>query len=105
LDVDSDNSVFVIQTATNQYAIHQFKDYVTGSGSYTFRWKGKSDLAPNESSVVLQIYNFNLTTWETIDTDNSEIADTIFILESIVSDITDYNDNNLVVCRIYQLGI
>jgi len=58
------------------------------------------------STVFLQIYNRDTTTWETIDSDNSTAADTDFILTADMADLTDYKDNNnVIVCRVYQLDV
>ena len=86
--------------------IHQFKSFV-GSQTYALiEWEGKSDLAPTESTVYLQIYNTNTSTWETIDSDSTSDAEIDFELEGIKTDLTNYKDgSNVVSCRVYQLAI
>ena len=104
-DVETNNGVRVEQTATSQYAIHQFKDYCAGS-SATFTWEGQTNMPPVLSTVYLQIYNINTTTWVTIDSDNSSNEDTDFTLTANVADLTNYKDGNgMVTCRVYQLDI
>ena len=104
LDVDTKNDVRVGQTATSQYAIHQFKDFApTTSG--TLEWEGQTNMAPSLSTVYLQIYNRS-TGWETVDSDNSSSVDTDFTLTAYVGDFTNYKDGSGVIsCRVYQLDI
>jgi len=54
--------------------------------------------------VQLQIYNRTSGEWETIDTNNTSLADTNFTLTSFVdSNLSDYFDADYwVSCRIYQ---
>lgn len=95
----------VNQSALSQYAEHQFKDYVSGNTA-TFEWQGQTDVAPTISPVVLQIYNRNTSTWETIDTDNTSNENVDFTLSANVPDLTDYKDGGSVVsCRVYQLSL
>lgn len=104
-DVSSNNNVRVEQTATSEYAIHQFKDYAGTVTSCTLLWEGQSDLAPSSSAVYLQIYNRNTSEWETIDSDNATAADTDFKLTANIADLTNYKDGNtLISCRVYQDG-
>jgi hypothetical protein len=103
IDVATQDDVMVDQTATNQNAIHQFKDYVATNNNCSLTWEGRSSLAPSSSIVYLQIYNRNTTAWDTVDLDNSSNADTDFILTASVADLTNYKDANSVIsCRIYQ---
>jgi hypothetical protein len=105
LDVDTKNDVRVGQTATSQYAIHQFKDWV-GNSSFTLEWEGQTNCPPSLSTVYLQIFNRNTPVWETKDTDNSSAEDTDFILTASIADSTNYTDaNGVIVCRVYQLDI
>jgi hypothetical protein len=94
----------VEQEATEQYAIHQFKDFVGTNPSTALEWEGQSGLAPSISPVYLQIYNQDSNLWETVDSNNTEAADTDFILEADILDLTDYRDgSNVISCRVYQL--
>jgi hypothetical protein len=105
LDVDSINFVYVDQTATAQYAVHQFKDYV-GANSCTLDWWGKSNYAPSASKVSLEIYNRLTTTWTEVDFDNATAANTDFELTANIADLTNYKDgSNVISCRVWQLGI
>lgn len=85
--------------------MHQFKDDVGASNSCNLEWEGQSNLAPSSSAVVLQIYNRNTLEWDTVDSDNTTAADTDFTLNANVADLTNYKDgNNIISCRVYQLG-
>jgi hypothetical protein len=92
----------VCQTASNEYAIHQYKDYVNQAAA-TFRWTGQSSIPCATSTVYLQIYKRTTNEWETIDFDDATLADTNIDLIGVVADLTNYKDyNNVVSCRIYQ---
>jgi len=101
--VETSNDVRVGQTATNEYAIHQFKNYVAGDGCF-LTWEGQTNCPPSLSPVYLQIYNRNTNEWETVDSDNSSPEDIDFTLTKTMADLSDYKDgNNVIVCRVYQL--
>lgn len=55
-DVETIDTNRVCQNATNQYAIHLFKDYYSGSIG-TIRWNGRSTMSCVTSTIYLQIYN------------------------------------------------
>ena len=96
----------VEQTADDsKYAVHQFKNYVGSSSSCTITADLQSDYAPSASTIYLQIYNYNTTSWGTIDSELAEGADTDFVLTANIPDLTDYTDNNVMTCRIYQENI
>ncbi len=104
IDVNTDDGVRVAQSASGgEYAIHQFKDFVGAAISATLEWQGQTNQACFLSPVLLQIYNHNTTTWDTIDTDNTTTINVDFTLGATVSDLTDYKDgNNVISCRVYQ---
>jgi len=105
LDVDTNDGVRVEQTATQQYMIHQFKDFVGDANACTLEWEGQTSLAPTSSTVYLQIYNQLTTTWDEVDTDGASSADTDFTLTGIVADTTNYKDTQKIIsCRVYQLS-
>jgi len=86
----------------NDYVLHQFKDYTTET-KITLHWNGQSNLAPSSSTVYLQIYNRNTTTWDTVDSDGVTAAATDFDLEANIADLTNYLDEELIICcRVYQ---
>jgi hypothetical protein len=103
IDVSTKNDVRVDQTATQEYMIHQFKDYVGSENSCNLEWEGQTTLAPTSSTVYLQIYNRNTLTWDTVDSDNTSAADADFTLEANIADLTNYKDGSDVIsCRVYQ---
>ncbi len=106
IDVSTKDDVRVGQTATSEYAIHQYKDFASVETKCMIEWEGQTDLAPSSSTVYLQIYNRNSSTWETIASDNTSAADTDFGLGASIADLTNYKDGNSVIsCRVYQLDI
>lgn len=103
LDVDADDATRVAQTATDEYAIHQFKDHAGENMSASLTWNGQSDVAPSSSIVKLQIYNYDTPAWEDVDSNNAANADTDFTLSGNIADLTDYKSpTNYITCRVWQ---
>ena len=101
--VDADDADRVAQTATNEYAIFQFKDYAGSNTTIDVSWDGQSDLAPSSSTVYLQIYNYDTPGWENVDSDGAAAADTDFELTGQIADLTNYKTaQNTITCRVYQ---
>jgi hypothetical protein len=102
--VGSDDADRVSQSAIVQYAIHQYKNDVGTSTRWSLRWNGQSSMAPSTSKVVLQIYNRDGSTWDTLDEENGVGANTDFDLTATISSDADhYKDaNNIICCRVYQ---
>ena len=67
----------------------------------------RSNRAPLYSPIYLQIYNKTSLTWETININNSEIANTDFYLTgTITSNLNNYFDDDYWISyRIYQEAI
>jgi len=106
LNVDTKNDIYAEQTATSQYAIHQFKDYAGANTSCNLEWEGQTNCSPSLSTVFLQIYNRVSESWETVDSDNTSPANTDFSLTANVADLTNYKDaSNVISCRVYQLDV
>jgi len=104
-DVATSNDVRVCQTATGQYAIHQFKVY-TDFTAVLITCELQTNTATGYSIVYLQIYNRNTATWETINSNGSAAAGVDFILQANVPDVTNYIDgSNVISCRVYQLAV
>ncbi|MBU0847630.1 hypothetical protein KKH23_10630 [Patescibacteria group bacterium] len=107
-NVKSDDNIYVQQCATErdeEFTIFLFKrQHSNNTDSIEVTWKGKTDVAPSESTVYLQIYNRNSTTWETLDFDDATAVDTEFTLEGEqATDVGDYYDGeNWVAARVYQ---
>lgn len=105
-DVSTSNNVRVAQSATQQYMIHEFKNFVGSENNADFTCEVRTTLEPSLSAVYLQIYNRNTASWETIDSDNSSPADTDFTLSASIPNLTNYkNASNVVACRVYQLAL
>ena len=106
LDVATKNDVRVAQSATDEYAIHQYKDYVGALGSCDLEWEGQTNCAPVFSTVYLQIYNRDTLAWDTVDSDNALAVDTDFSLSANIADLTDYADGGGVIsCRNWLLAV
>ena len=106
IDVETENNDRVSQTGLLEYTIHQYKNYVEGETNCILTWIGRVNIAPSTSTVYLQIYNIDTSSWETVDSDNSSNIDTDFTLTVTITDLTDYKDGqDLITCRIYQLDI
>lgn len=105
--VSEDDGTYVYQLlgSIGDYVLHEFKKkYDTNTERIAIKWNGQTTVAPSGSEVFLQIYNFNSTSWETIDSNDSSSANIDFTLEGGISvDVADYYDaGNWVVCRVYQ---
>lgn len=104
-DVATSNDVRVAQTATDEYALFEFKDKNDNStDEITPSWEGQSDLAPSSSTIFLQIFNRTSGAWETLDSESAEVANTDFTLSGTQStNLSNYYDaDNFVSCRVYQ---
>jgi len=105
-DVATKNDVRVAQTGAAEYMIHQYKDFVGAETSCLLECELQTSLDPSSSTVYLQIYNHNTTTWDTVDSDNSSLPDTDFILTASIADLTNYKDGtNVISCRVYQQAL
>ena len=105
-DVSTHNEVRVDRiAATTEYAIHQFRNYAGDYTTCTMLAELRSSRAPSSSTVYLQIYNYNGAVWETVDFDNTHAADTDFELTAHMTDLTNYKNNSIVTCRIYQENV
>jgi hypothetical protein len=95
----------VIQPASSeQYSVFLFKDIYSGQVPFTVECNLQSSLAPSLSTVFLQIYNRVSMTWETLDSESLENADTDFTLTGEKStNLADYFDAGFEIsCRVYQ---
>ena len=102
-DVNTKNDVRVAQSATDEYTIHQFKDYVGANSACSLEWEGQTNYSPELSTVYLQIYNRDTDEWEVVDSESSPEADVDFTLSGNIADLTNYKSaNGIIVCRVYQ---
>ena len=103
-DNDADR---VGQLASGEYAIHQFKQTVTGT-SVDITWNGQSDLAPSTSPVVLQVYKVAATAgWVELARNSSTAADTDSDLKYTLSAgstpaLADCLAAGVMTCRVWQ---
>jgi len=103
LDVATDNSVYAEQAATDEIAIHQFKDYVGTETKCILRWNGKTTVSPTQYPVYLSIYNRVTLVWDIVASNNTANADTDFTLQADIANLTNYKDGgNVISCRVYQ---
>lgn len=105
LDVAIADDTRVEQCAVSGYTIQQFKKKNSNNIDFiNVSWEGQSSTAPLSSTVYLQVYNRNSTTWETVDSDNISSADNDFALSgSVIANVGNYYDgSNWVSFRIYQ---
>jgi hypothetical protein len=107
LDVDTVNNVWVSQDASGgSYTIHEFKNFTGELSACTLECVSQTTLLPSSSTVYLQIYNVNTTTWDTVDSDNSSPVDTNFTLTAYIADLTNYKDGSgIITCRTWQKSI
>ena len=104
-DVSSINSVWVSQTAVGlDYAIHLFKDFASTAASCMINTTLQTDIEPTSSTVYLQIFNYNTSSWETIDSNNTSPTNTNFSLNASIPNLTNYkNGDSVTSCRVWQL--
>ena len=105
-DVSTHNEVRVSQIADyTEYTIHQFKNYAGTNASATITAELQSNHPPSTSTVYLQIYDYDGAVWETIDSDSTHAADTGFELVAYMNDLTNYKEDGIMTCRIYQENV
>lgn len=103
-DVAVDDGDYWIETGSQYVTAYYKKIWTNSTDSPSFTWRGRSTLSPQMSTVYLQIYNFNSSAWETLDTETSQPADTDFVMTGTQSaNVSNYyNTRNIVAFRIYQ---
>jgi hypothetical protein len=97
----------VPQAGTDQYLIHEFKDFVGAATQWSLEWEGQSTQSTATSKVVLQIWDIDGTTWADVDEENGVGANTDFILSGSITSVADhYKDTqNVITCRVYQKAL
>lgn len=103
-DVSSDDGTRVAFDGAG-FVLHLYKyRHSNDTDQIEVTWNGQTNNPPSVSTVYLQIYNFNSTSWETLDSDSSTAVDTDFDLTGTkTSSLTNYYDaNNYVYVRVYQ---
>lgn len=105
-DVATANDTRVTSSGQDlNYVLHQFKNFVGSEENCTLNWEGQSSTAPKDSTVYLQIYKVNGSTWETVASNSVEEADTDFQLYAEIASLTDYVSGGYITCRVYQRDI
>lgn len=107
-DVFAFDAVFVgLAGNTSTYLLHQFKKTNDNKeDKIRLRAVVKSSYAPTSSTVYFQIWNGTTLTWETVDTNAVQAADTVFSLDALVevNNSNYYDFINQVAVRVYQLN-
>ncbi|OQB00647.1 MAG: hypothetical protein BWY21_02372 [Parcubacteria group bacterium ADurb.Bin216] len=106
-DIGSDDNVYVNLEGTARYMKFLFKKFnenESNTQKFTITWKGKSSVTLSTNPVYLQIYNRVTGQWETLASNNTDLANTKFTLIGTQStNLSDYYDNNYVISvRVYQ---
>lgn len=89
----------------SEYIIQEYKrKWINNTDNIAFTWAGRSTESTVTSPLLIQIYNVNSATWETLAQENRIAADTDFTLQ--VSKTTNvgnyYASDNTVTFRAYQ---
>jgi len=108
IDATIIDNILVNQSATGQYAVHQFKNYTGSLTGVKLNWYGKTNVAGTWSTIYLQIYNRVSPGWQTVDSNNTVAEATGFAMSATIPDenLINYRDNNSVIsCRVYQLSV
>lgn len=105
IDVSTHNGVMVSQTGTQEYMIHEYKNFVSDKVGMLVSWIGQTTLAPSSSIIKLQIFNRNTNSWDDLDSDNTSAINTDIELSATIGDFTNYKDaRNVISCRVWQLA-
>lgn len=107
MNVAVDDGDYFIQYGS-EYLIQEYKKkWTNATDVITFVWKGRTTFSTLVSPFLIQIYNVNTTTWETLARETRIPADTDFTLTvTQTANVANYYDtNNIVTFRTYQLVI
>lgn len=106
-NVGVDDSDYFIQTGS-EYMIQEYKKrWINNTDTPIFTWKGRTTQSTPTSPLLIQIYNQNSATWETLATINKVPADTDmqFTVTQSTNVSNYYDSNNIVTFRVYQLVV
>jgi len=102
-DVSSDNEEYTPQTGTEEFMIHQFKDYVGAATTCTINCNLKTTQDPSASTVYLQIWNKDDVQWDTLLEDSASDPNVDFNMNKSGVDLEHAKDaSNVITCRVYQ---
>ena len=83
--------------------IHQLKDYVGASMTCTINCNLNTTQNTGTSPVYLQIWNKDLSQWDTLLQNDSALVNVDFTMTVSGLDVTSYKDSGgIITCRIYQ---
>lgn len=100
------DGVFVDQDGTDQWMIHQYKNFIGISTALMLNWKGRSTLSTQTSPIYLQIFNRNSNLWQTVGSDTLTGPNVDITLEATILDTSFYiDDNKVIASRVYQEAI
>jgi hypothetical protein len=106
VSVASRDTSYVSEQGAGTYMLHQFKLFVGAVPECQVEFQGKSTLAPSLSPVYLQLYNYSTSSWQTVDSNGTVIANEDFELEEKITDTTNYRDaSGIITARVYQLAL
>lgn len=89
IDVFTDDGIRVENCADSGYTLHQFGKWHSNNTDFVdFTCNVQSGRAPSASTVYLQIWNYNSSEWETVDSESVAGADIDF-------DLTCYKTNSI----------
>lgn len=103
-NVTTDDGDYFIQRGS-KYVIQEYEQtHQNNTDTISFTWKGRTTESTLISPIVIQIYNVNSTTWETLDTITTLPADTdtIATVSKSINLSNYYNATNTVSFRVYQ---
>lgn len=103
-NVSVDDGDYFIETGS-EYIISEYKKtWTNNTDTIAFTWQGRSTESTLISPILIQIYNVNSSTWETLTTVNAVPADTDFqVTVKKTTNLSNYYDsNNVITFRSYQ---
>lgn len=102
IDVSSVNSVFVIQLAVNEIAIHEFKKDVGAAASGSWVFTGKSNFSCSTNPIKLEVWKVVGSVWESADDDSTTAAGGTVTLTAAILNTANYLDTGVITFRVYQ---
>lgn len=103
-NVAVDDGDYFIQTGS-EYTIQTYKKkWTNNTDTPSFTWKGRSTESALTSPIIIQIFNVNSATWETLRTINKQPADfdAPIIVTQTINIANYYSTTNVVTFRVYQ---
>lgn len=102
--ISGDDGDYFIEYGS-RYLIEEYKyKHQNNTDAITFTWKGRSTVACSRSPLLIQIYNINSATWETLASNTTTPVDTDVTMKVTQStNLSNYYDTtNIVTFRSYQ---